>query len=59
MDKTGDAWKEAVYAKSDEAALKILNELREQMKKTGYEEAMQYTNEQLKGKEAVTMQLPN
>lgn len=59
MDKTGDAWKEAVYAKSDEAALKILNELREQMRKTGYEEAMQYTNEQLKGKEIVTMQLPN
>lgn len=59
MDKTGDAWKEAVYAKSDEAALNILNELREQMRKTGYEEAMQFTNEQLKGKEVVTMQLPN
>ncbi|CAM4463843.1 putative aldouronate transport system substrate-binding protein [Paenibacillus endophyticus] len=59
MDKTNDAWKEAVYAKSDEAALKILNELREQMRKTGYDEAMKFTNENLKGKEVVTMQLPN
>lgn len=59
MDKTGEAWKEAVYAKSDEAALKILNELREQIKKTGYDEAMKFTNDNLKGKEAVTMQMPN
>lgn len=59
MDKTNDAWKEAVYAKSDEAALKILNELREQLRKTGYDEAMKFTNENLKGKEVVTMQLPN
>lgn len=59
MDKTGDAWKEAVYAKSDEAALKILNELRDQMRKTGYEEAMKFTNDSLKGKEVVLMQMPN
>ncbi|MDQ8737355.1 ABC transporter substrate-binding protein [Paenibacillus sp. LHD-38] len=59
MDKTGDAWKEAVYAKSDEAALKILNELRDQMRKTGYEEAMKFTNDSLKGKEVVMMQMPN
>jgi len=59
MDKTGDAWKEAVFAKSDEEALNILNALREQMINTGYEEAMKSTNEQLKGKEVVTMQMPN
>ena len=50
MDRMGDAWKEAVFAKSDEAAMSIINELREQLRKTGYEKAMQFTNENLKGK---------
>ncbi|RXZ82036.1 ABC transporter substrate-binding protein [Paenibacillaceae bacterium] len=59
MDRVNDAFKEAVHAKSDEAALKILNELRTQMKKTGYDEAMKFTNDELKGKESVTMQMPN
>ncbi|WP_235560881.1 extracellular solute-binding protein [Bacillus sp. FJAT-28004] len=59
MDKIGDVWKEAIYAKSDEAALKIINDLRGQMNKTGYEEAMKYTNENLKGKEVVLFGMPN
>ncbi|MGG4345275.1 extracellular solute-binding protein [Paenibacillus lautus] len=59
MDRMGDAWKEAVFAKSDEAAMSIINELREQLRKTGYEKAMQFTNENLKGKDVVTVQMPN
>lgn len=59
MDRMGDAWKEAVFAKSDEAALSIINELRDQLKNTGYDQAMQFTNENLKGKDVVTVQMPN
>lgn len=59
MDRMGDAWKEAVFAKSDEAALSIINELREQLRKTGYDQAMKFTNDNLKGKEVVTVQMPN
>ncbi|QGG56726.1 extracellular solute-binding protein [Paenibacillus sp. B01] len=59
MDKIGDVWKEAVFAKSDEAALDIIGALREQIKKTGYPEAIQYVNENLKGKEVVQLQMPN
>ncbi|MCL6457294.1 MAG: extracellular solute-binding protein [Gorillibacterium sp.] len=59
MDKTGDAWKEAIFAKSDEAALKILNDLRGQMNKTGYAEAIKYMNDNLKGKEVVKVAMPN
>ncbi|GIP21075.1 extracellular solute-binding protein [Paenibacillus sp. J22TS3] len=59
MDRMGDAWKEAVFAKSDEAAMGIINDLREQLRKTGYEKAMQFTNENLKGKDVVTVQMPN
>lgn len=59
MDRMGDAWKEAVFAKSDEAAMNIINELRDQLRKTGYDKAMQFTNENLKGKDVVTVQMPN
>lgn len=59
MDKIGDVWKEAIFAKSDEAALKIINDLRGQMNKTGYPEAIQFVNDNLKGKEVVTMGMPN
>ncbi|MGE7055794.1 extracellular solute-binding protein [Paenibacillus glucanolyticus] len=59
MDRMGDAWKEAVFAKSDEAAMSIINDLREQLRNTGYEKAMQFTNENLQGKEVVTVQMPN
>lgn len=59
MDKTGDVWKEAIFAKSDEAALKIINDLRGQLVKTGYREAMKFTNDNLKGKEVVKLQMPN
>ncbi|GAB6930521.1 extracellular solute-binding protein [Paenibacillus sp. JCM 10914] len=59
IDRMGDAWKEAVFTKSDEAAMKIINELRDQLKKTGYDKAMQFTNENLAGKEIVTVQMPN
>nr|WP_154893217.1 extracellular solute-binding protein [Paenibacillus xylanexedens] len=59
MDRMGDAWKEAVFAKSDEAALSIINELRDQLRNTGYDQAMQFTNENLKGKDVVTVQMPN
>lgn len=59
MDRMGDAWKEAIFAKSDEAALSIINDLREQLRKTGYDQAMQFTNENLKGKDIVTVQMPN
>lgn len=59
MDRMGDAWKEAVFAKSDEAALNIINELREQLRKTGYDKAIQFMNENLKGKDIVTVQMPN
>lgn len=59
MDRLGDVWKEAVFAKSDEAALKIINALRGQMNDTGYSEAIQYVNENLKGKEVVKLQMAN
>lgn len=59
MDRMGDAWKEAVFAKSDEAAMSIINELRDQLRNTGYDQAMQFTNENLKGKDVVTVQMPN
>ncbi|NIK80250.1 putative aldouronate transport system substrate-binding protein [Paenibacillus castaneae] len=59
MDKIGDVWKVAIFAKSDEAALKVINDLRGQMNKTGYQEAIQFTNENLKGKEVVLLQMPN
>ncbi|WP_418041617.1 extracellular solute-binding protein [Paenibacillus xylanilyticus] len=59
MDRMGDAWKEAVFAKSDEAAMSIINELRGQLRNTGYDQAMQFTNENLKGKDVVTVQMPN
>ncbi|MCM3492249.1 ABC transporter substrate-binding protein [Paenibacillus lactis] len=59
MDRMGDAWKEAVFAKSDEAALSIINELREQLRNTGYDQAMKFTNDNLKGKDIVTVQMPN
>jgi putative aldouronate transport system substrate-binding protein len=59
MDKIGDVWKEAIFAKSDEAALKIINDMRGQMNKTGYQEAIQLTNENLKGKEVVLFGMPN
>ena len=59
MDKIGDAWKEAVYAKTDEAALKILNDLRDQINKTGYTDAIQFVNDNLKGKEVVKFGMPN
>jgi len=59
MDKIGDAWKEAVYAKSDDAAMKIINELREQINKTGYGDAIQFVNSELKGKEVVKFGMPN
>jgi putative aldouronate transport system substrate-binding protein len=59
MDKIGDVWTQAIFTKSDEAALKLLNDLRDQMKKTGYDEAMKFTNENLKGKEVVKFGMPN
>ncbi|MFC0331333.1 extracellular solute-binding protein [Paenibacillus sepulcri] len=59
MDQIGDVWKTAIFAKSDDAALKVINDLRGQMNKTGYPEAIQYANEQLKGKEIVKLQMPN
>lgn len=59
MDRMGDAWKEAVFAKSDEAAMSIINELRDQLRNTGYDQAMQFINENLKGKDVVTVQMPN
>ncbi|WP_372661633.1 ABC transporter substrate-binding protein [Cohnella sp.] len=59
MDKIGDAWKQAIFTKSDEEALKVLNDLRGQMNKTGYPEAIQFVNENLKGKEVVKLQMPN
>ena len=31
-----DVWQEAIFTKSDDAALKVINDLREQMNKTGY-----------------------
>ncbi|CAM4181633.1 extracellular solute-binding protein [Paenibacillus alkaliterrae] len=59
MDKIGDVWQVAIFAKSDEAALKVINDLREQMNKTGYPEAIQFVNDNLKGKEAVMFGMPN
>jgi putative aldouronate transport system substrate-binding protein len=59
MDQIGDVWKAAIFSKSDEAALKVINDLRGQMNKTGYPEAIKYTNENLKGKEVVKLQMPN
>jgi putative aldouronate transport system substrate-binding protein len=59
LGKTGDAWREAIFTKSDEAALKVLNDLRNQMLKTGYTEAMKFTNDTLKGKEVLKFQMPN
>lgn len=59
MDKIGDVWEQAIYAKTDEDALQLLNDLRGQMNKTGYPEAIQFVNENLKGKEIVKLQMPN
>ncbi|WP_374016324.1 extracellular solute-binding protein [Paenibacillus thiaminolyticus] len=59
MDKIGDVWREAIYAKSDEDALKVINELRKQLINTGYNEAMEYVNQELKGKEVRRFQLDN
>ncbi|TDF95752.1 extracellular solute-binding protein [Paenibacillus piri] len=59
MDKINDVWKEAIFAKSDEAALRVLNDLRNQMIKTGYNEAIKYTNDALKGKEVLKFRMPN
>jgi putative aldouronate transport system substrate-binding protein len=59
IDRITDAWKEAIYTKSDEAALKIINDLRGQINKTGYSEAIKYTNENVKGKEVVKFGMPN
>lgn len=59
IDQMGDVWKQAIFTKSDDAALKVLNDLRDQIKKTGYDEAMKYVNEELKGKEVVKLAMPN
>lgn len=59
MDQIGDVWKQAIFAKSDDAALKVINDLREQIKNTGYDDAMKYVNEELKGKEVVKLSMPN
>jgi putative aldouronate transport system substrate-binding protein len=59
IDRIGDVWKAAIFTKSDEAALKVINDLRGQMNKTGYPEAIKYTNDNLKGKEVVKLQMPN
>lgn len=59
LDKTNDAWKEAIFTKSDEAALKIINDLRAQIRKTGYDEAIAYMNKNLEGKEVVKLTMPN
>lgn len=59
MDQIGDAWKEAVFARSDEEALQIINELRSQILNTGYREAIQYTMDNLQDRKIVTEQLPN
>ncbi|MGU3469728.1 extracellular solute-binding protein [Paenibacillus sp. D51F] len=59
MDKIGDVWKEAIFAKSDDAALKVIGALRDQMNKTGYPDAIKYVNDNLKGKEVVTLGMPN
>lgn len=59
MDQVGDVWKQAIFAKSDDAALKVINDLRDQIKKTGYDDAMKFVNEELKGKEVVKLAMPN
>ncbi|MDO3412426.1 ABC transporter substrate-binding protein [Saccharibacillus sp. CPCC 101409] len=59
MDRMNDAWEEAIFAKSDDAAMKIINDLRTQLTNTGYDKAMEFTNNELKGKEVVTVQMPN
>ncbi|WP_258168488.1 hypothetical protein [Paenibacillus sp. AR247] len=59
MDQINDVWKQAIFAKSDDAALKVINDLREQIKNTGYDDAMKYVNEELKGKEVVKLSMPN
>lgn len=59
MDQITTVWQQAIFTKSDAAALKVINELREQMNKTGYADAIKYVNENLKGKEVVTLQMPN
>ncbi|CDN46106.1 hypothetical protein BN871_KO_00100, partial [Paenibacillus sp. P22] len=59
MDKIGDVWKEAIFAKSDDAALKVIGALRDQMNKTGYPDAIKYVNDNLKGKEVVKLAMPN
>ncbi|WP_175532882.1 hypothetical protein [Paenibacillus catalpae] len=49
----------SLWKRRDEQALKIIDDLRNQMKKTGYDDAVKYMNEKLKGKEIVTLQMPN
>jgi putative aldouronate transport system substrate-binding protein len=59
IDRIRDVWKEAMFKKSDEAALKVINDLRGQINNTGYSEAIKFTNEKLKGKEVVNFGMPN
>lgn len=59
MDMMGDVWKEALFARSDAEAIKLINDLRDQLVKTGYNEAMEYVNKELEGKEVRRFQLDN
>ncbi|GGD81532.1 extracellular solute-binding protein [Paenibacillus nasutitermitis] len=59
FDQISDVWKEAIFAKTDDGALKSINALREQLKKSGYDDAIKYVNENLQGKEVVKVQMPN
>jgi putative aldouronate transport system substrate-binding protein len=59
IDGITDAWKVAIFTKSDAAALKVINDLRGQINKTGYAEAIKYTNDSLKGKELIKFGMPN
>jgi putative aldouronate transport system substrate-binding protein len=59
FNRIGDVWKQSMFAKSDQAALQIINDLRGQINSTGYARAIKYTNENLKGKEMKKFGMPN
>lgn len=59
LNKTGDAWKQAIYSKSDAEALKIINDYRDVLRKTGLQQATDAANAMAKGKDINKIVFPN
>ncbi|MFC4619749.1 ABC transporter substrate-binding protein [Camelliibacillus cellulosilyticus] len=60
FDTLGDVWRQAVYAKTDQGALDILNKTREALKQSGIDKVSQKITKMAKnGTTFVTTQTPN